>query len=245
MIGVVGNMLLGALRPDWQLAGSHLVRVPVAGSPSAFIGQFQLPDFGAIGLGAVWTTALTLAIVASLESLLSVKAVDELDPRRRTTDKNWELMAQGGGNIVSGLLGGLPVTSVIVRSLANVDAGAESKLSTMLHATWLLLSVALIPVVLNQIPLAALAAVLIATGYKLCKPKLFTERYKQVESVHSLHRHHPGDFAHRPADRYSGRAGRRLRLRRGAQLPPGADLRLRRRGLPDPCAAQPVLHPQI
>ena len=84
-----------------------------------------------------------------------------------------------GGNIVSGLLGGLPVTSVIVRSSANVDAGAESKLSTMLHATWLLLSVALIPVVLNQIPLAALAAVLIATGYKLCKPKLFTERYKQ------------------------------------------------------------------
>ncbi|MET3438924.1 SulP family inorganic anion transporter [Sphingomonas sp. 1185] len=179
VIGVVGNMVLGAVRPEWQLAGSHLVRVPVAGSASEFVGQFQLPDFSAIGMGAVWTTAITLAIVASLESLLSVKAVDELDPRRRTTDKNWELMAQGGGNIVSGLLGGLPVTSVIVRSSANVDSGAESKLSTMLHATWLLISVALIPAVLNLIPLAALAAVLIATGYKLCKPKLFTERYKQ------------------------------------------------------------------
>ncbi|MBA3837032.1 MAG: hypothetical protein C0499_05175, partial [Zymomonas sp.] len=101
------------------------------------------------------------------------------DPKRRTTDKNRELLAQGTGNVVSGLLGGLPVTSVIVRSSANVDSGAESKLSTMLHGFWLLVSVALIPAVLNLIPLSALAAVLIATGYKLTKPKLFIERYKQ------------------------------------------------------------------
>ncbi|WP_374943972.1 SulP family inorganic anion transporter [Sphingomonas sp.] len=179
VIGVVGNLLLGAIRPDWQLGATHLVQVPVVDSLARFPSLFSLPDFSAIGTSVVWTTAATLAIVASLESLLSVKAVDELDPRRRTTDKNRELMAQGTGNIVSGLIGGLPVTSVIVRSSANVDSGAESKASTMLHGGWLLLSVALIPTVLNLIPLAALAAVLIATGYKLTKPKLFTERYKQ------------------------------------------------------------------
>ena len=179
LIGVGGNLLLGLIKPNWQLASSHLVRVPIAKSFGEFSSFFATPDFAQLGNSAVWTTALTLAIVASLESLLSVKAVDELDPQRRTTPKNWELMAQGGGNIISGLIGGLPVTSVIVRSSANVDAGAQSKTSTMLHGAWLLLSVAFIPVLLNLIPLAALAAVLIATGYKLAKPKLFIERFKQ------------------------------------------------------------------
>lgn len=179
LIGVVGNGLLGAVKPEWRLGTTHLVQVPITQSLSAFPSLFTLPDFSGIGTGIVWTTALTLAIVASLESLLSTKAVDEIDPRRRTTDKNWELMAQGGGNIVSGLIGGLPVTSVIVRSSANVDSGAESKLSTMLHGFWLLVSVALIPAILNMIPLSALAAVLIATGYKLTKPKLFVDRFNQ------------------------------------------------------------------
>jgi len=179
LIGVLGNMLLGVVQPAWQLGATHLVQVPVASDLAGFVGLFQLPDFSMMGTSLVWITAATLAIVASLESLLSVKAVDELDPRRRTTDKNWELLAQGSGNVVSGLLGGLPVTSVIVRSSANVDAGAQSKLSTIMHGSWLLLSVALIPAVLNLIPLSALAAVLIATGYKLTKPKLYTERYKQ------------------------------------------------------------------
>ena len=179
VIGVVGNLLLGAMKPEWQLHATHLVQVPLVDSLTQFPSLFSLPDFSAIGSGVVWTSAVTLAIVASLESLLSVKAIDELDPQRRTTDKNWELMAQGSGNIVSGLIGGLPVTSVIVRSSANVDSGAQSKMSTIMHGFWLLLSVALIPTVLNMIPLAALAAVLIQTGYKLCKPKLFTQRYKQ------------------------------------------------------------------
>ncbi|MBB4153700.1 carbonic anhydrase [Sphingomonas jinjuensis] len=179
LIGVIGNLLLGVIAPEWQLGFKHLVQVPIADSVAGFVGLFTIPDFTAIGNAAVWTAAVTLAIVASLESLLSVKAVDEIDPKRRTTDKNWELMAQGTGNLVSGMIGGLPVTSVIVRSSANVDAGADSKLSAILHATWLLLSVALVPAVLNLIPLSALAAVLIATGYKLAKPKLFVERYKQ------------------------------------------------------------------
>ena len=179
VIGVIGNLLLAAIQPAWALGREHLVQVPIADSASAFVGLFSFPDFSAIATAGVWTTAATLAIVASLESLLSVKAVDELDPKRRTTDKNWELLAQGGGNFASGLIGGLPVTSVIVRSSANVDAGADSKLSTIMHGAWLLLSVALIPTVLNLIPLSALAAVLIATGYKLTKPELFLTRWRQ------------------------------------------------------------------
>lgn len=179
VIGVVGNALLQFVAPGIAIKPSHLVQVPAAATFSDFLSFFSFPDFTAIGNPLVWSTAATLAIVASLESLLSVKAVDEIDPRRRRTDKNRELFAQGGGNIVSGMIGGIPVTSVIVRSSANVEANAESKMSTMLHGLWLLLSVALIPTVLNLIPLSALAAVLIATGYKLTKPALFTQRFKQ------------------------------------------------------------------
>lgn len=179
VLGVVLNMVFAGVAPNLALRAEHLVSVPVAETFGQFTSFFTLPDFTAFGNADMWVVALTLAIVASLESLLSVKAVDELDPRRRTTDKNWELMAQGGGNIVSGMLGGLPVTSVIVRSSANVAAKAQSKGSTMMHGTWLLLSVLFIPTVLNLIPLAALAAVLIQTGYKLTKPELFTKRFKQ------------------------------------------------------------------
>lgn len=178
-IGVVGNTLLALFAPALQVQSTHLVQVPVAQSASEFVSFFRFPDFSAVTNPLIWSTAITIAIVASLESLLSVKAVDEIDPRRRTTDKNRELFAQGGGNIISGMIGGIPVTSVIVRSSANVEANAESKLSAILHGIWLLVSVALIPVVLNLIPLSALAAILIATGYKLTKPKLFTERYGQ------------------------------------------------------------------
>lgn len=173
------NALFGMVAPGVQLQEKHLVQVPIANGLGGFVDLFTFPDFTQIGNSTVWTVAITLAIVASLESLLSVKAVDELDSQRRTTDKNRELFAQGGGNMISGLIGGLPVTSVIVRSSANVDSGATSKLSTILHGTWLLLSVLLIPFLLNLIPLAALAAVLIQTGYKLTKPSLYTKRWKQ------------------------------------------------------------------
>lgn len=177
-IGVAGNAALGIVRPEWRLGAENLVQVPTPGL-AGLTSLLTFPDFSSITDGIVITTAATLAIVASLESLLSVKAIDEIDPKRRGTDKNRELFAQGGGNIVLGLLGGLPVTSVIVRSSANVDAGANSKASTIMHGAWLLLSVALIPAVLNLIPLSALAAVLIQTGYKLCKPELFTSRFRQ------------------------------------------------------------------
>jgi carbonic anhydrase len=179
VFGVSANALFQQFLPALTIAPTHLVAVPTPATMSGFFELFRMPDLGAIGRGDVWTAAAAIAIVASLESLLSVKAVDEIDPQRRVTDKNRELLAQGFGNLTAGFLGGIPVTSVIVRSSANVDAGAKSQLSTILHAVWLLASVLLIPVVLNLIPLSALAAVLIATGWKLAKPSLFIERYNQ------------------------------------------------------------------
>jgi MFS superfamily sulfate permease-like transporter len=127
----------------------------------------------------VWVTALTLALVASLETLLSIEAIDDLDPYQRVTNKERELKAQGIGNMISGLIGGLPITSVIVRSSANVNAGAKSKMSSVYHGLLLLTCVALIPAVLNLIPKASLAAILIYTGFKLAKPALFKMFYKK------------------------------------------------------------------
>lgn len=179
LFGIIANELFRDFIPTLTIGNAHLVQVPLAETLAGFADQFTYPDFGAIGLPEVWTIAVTLAIVASLESLLCVKAVDEIDERRRTTDKNRELFAQGGGNIVSGLIGGLPLTSVIVRSSANVEAGAVTKTSAILHGVWLLLSVLTIPLVLNLIPLAALAAILIQVGYKLNKPELYVQRWRQ------------------------------------------------------------------
>lgn len=161
------------------LKAGHLVSIPVAGSAGEFLSLFTFPDWSQLTNTTVWITAVTLALVASLETLLSIEAIDDLDPYQRVTNKDRELKAQGVGNLVSGLVGGLPITSVIVRSSANVNAGAQSKLSTIFHGTLLLLCVAFIPVVLNQIPLAALAAILIYTGFKLAKPALFKMYYKK------------------------------------------------------------------
>lgn len=161
------------------LGTEHMVNLPKADSAQEFFSFFTSPDWSAILNKEVWITAITLALVASLETLLSIEAIDDLDPYQRVTNKERELKAQGVGNMVSGLLGGLPVTSVIVRSSANVNAGAQSKLSTMMHGLLLLLCVALLPNILNLIPNAALAAVLIYTGYKLAKPSLFKAFYKK------------------------------------------------------------------
>lgn len=178
-IGVGIHLVYKSTNPADALSGQHLVILPVASSASEFFSFFTHPNFGAFTNGSVWTTAVTLAIVASLETLLSIEAIDDLDPYQRVTDKDRELKAQGMGNMLSGLIGGLPVTSVIVRSSANVNSGAKSKLSTIMHGMLLLLCVAFIPFVLNLIPKAALAAVLIATGYKLAKPALFVSFYKK------------------------------------------------------------------
>jgi MFS superfamily sulfate permease-like transporter len=144
-----------------------------------FFTFFTMPDWSSFTNSTVWTTAITLSIVASLETLLNIEAADDLDPYQRVTPTNRELKAQGIGNIVSGLLGGLPVTSVVVRTSVNMNSGAKTKLSTIMHGVFLLLSVAFIPSVIRLIPLSALAAILIYTGYKLAKPAIFKELYKK------------------------------------------------------------------
>ncbi len=160
------------------ITGKHLVTVPVPKDFSSFLGQFTFPDFSAVMRYDVWVIALTLALVASIETLLSVEATDKLDPEKSVTPTNRELLAQGTGNILSGLIGGLPITQVIVRSSANIQSGGKTKVSAILHAVFLLLSVVLIPSVLNMIPLSVLAAVLFVVGYKLAKPALFAKMWK-------------------------------------------------------------------
>ncbi len=163
---------------DFSLNAKQVVSVPVPHSISEFFGQFTFPDFSALANFEVWKIAIVLAIVASLETLLCVEATDKMDPDKRITPTNRELKAQGLGNIVSGLIGGLPVTQVIVRSSANINFGGKTKLSAILHGVFLLLSAITIASVLNMIPLASLAAILLMVGYKLAKPALFKEMYK-------------------------------------------------------------------
>lgn len=179
LFGVGANVAFGRFLPGWELAGHHLVSVPVADSFDAFLGLFRTPDFSMIVNPDIWTIAITLAVVASIESLLSIEAIDKLDPYKRVTPTNRELVAQGVGNIASGLIGGLPVTSVIVRSSANVSSGGRTKLSAILHGILLLVCVLAIPTLLNMVPLSALSAVLIMVGYKLAKPAIFWAKYKK------------------------------------------------------------------
>lgn len=163
----------------WKMASEHLVNVPIVQQMSEWPSQLNHPNFLGLFNMKVWIVAVTLAIVASLESLLGVEAVEKLDPLKRNTPSNLELIAQGCGNMVSGILGGIPVTSVVVRSTANISAGATHKMSTILHGIFLLISVVLLPNILNSIPLASLAAVLIFVGYKLVKPSIFIELWRQ------------------------------------------------------------------
>ena len=143
-----------------------------------FLAQFSFPNFGAITNPQIWVVAFTIALVASLETLLCVEATDKLDPEKRVTPTNRELLAQGTGNMLSGLIGGLPVTQVIVRSSANIQSGAKTKMSAIIHGFLLLISVILIPKLLNKIPLSVLAAILFMVGYKLAKPALFKTMYE-------------------------------------------------------------------
>lgn len=179
LFGVGVNEWLKISMPEYALGKSHLVNIPIASNPTEFFSFFTFPDFSHLTNVSVWTTALTLAIVASLETLLNIEAADDLDPYQRVTPTNRELKAQGVGNIVSGMIGGLPLTSVIVRTSANVNAGAKTKMSAIMHGMLLLLCVALIPGVLNLIPFASLAAILIYTGWKLTKPSLYVSFFKK------------------------------------------------------------------
>lgn len=156
-----------------ELAQKHLVSVPVPDDFQSFIGQFSFPNFSAINKSEIWITAFTIALVASLETLLCVEATDKLDPEKRVTPTNRELFAQGTGNMISGLIGGLPITQVIVRSSANIQSGGKTKASAIIHGFLLLISVYTIPQILNYIPLSVLAAILFIVGYKLAKPSTF------------------------------------------------------------------------
>ena len=162
----------------WAISSDHLVSVPIPDTVESFLGQFSFPNFKVIARPEIWITAFTIALVASLETLLCVEATDKLDPRKRVTPTNKELLAQGTGNIISGLIGGLPITQVIVRSSANIQSGGRSKMSAIIHGFLLLISVILIPRLLNMVPLSVLSAILLIVGYKLAKPALFKKMYK-------------------------------------------------------------------
>ncbi len=177
LVAVIVSVIINEI---WIRTGSvlavqneHLVQIRVAKSAGEFFSFFTLPDFNGFLNSSVIVYGVIIALIASLETLLSIEAIDNLDPQRRVTNTNRELFAQGVGNTVAGLVGGLPVTSVIVRSSANVNSGAQSKLSTIIHGTLLLVSIILIPALLNMIPLSSLAAILLITGYKLAKPSVF------------------------------------------------------------------------
>ncbi|MEO6316091.1 MAG: SulP family inorganic anion transporter [Chitinophagaceae bacterium] len=179
LLGILMNYFYTKGMLPFSLQEDQVVRLPVPKSMAMFLSQFTFPNFSALSNLDVYKTAFVIAIVGSLETLLSVEATDKLDPAKRITPTNRELKAQGLGNILSGLIGGLPITQVIVRSSANISFGAKTKLSAILHGCLLLISAITISSVLNMIPLASLAAILIMVGYKLAKPSLFRTMYKQ------------------------------------------------------------------
>ncbi len=178
LVGVALNMLFGRVLPDLEIRATHLVQLPIPESIRELATFFAFPDLGALTRADTWRVGVTIAIVASLETLLSLEATDKIDPFKRESDTNRELLAQGVGNTLAGFIGALPVTGVIVRSAANIDAGARSRWSGISHGVLLLFAVASIPALLNYIPLAALAAILLFVGYKLAAPALWVSLYR-------------------------------------------------------------------
>ena len=181
VVVVLGTILTFVLRPMGQymeIGVSHLVQVPGTGSAKDFLGTLPKPDFSVMFSSGVFIAAITVAIVATLETLLNLEAVDKLDPQKRVSPPNRELLAQGSGNIISGLLGGLPITSVIVRSSVNIATGGQTRMACFIHGIFLLTAVMFFPSLLNTIPLATLAAILIVTGFKLAGIPLFKQMWK-------------------------------------------------------------------
>jgi MFS superfamily sulfate permease-like transporter len=179
VVGVLLNFILGYYSNYWAVESTHLVQVPVATSIQDSLRFLKFPDFNILNQSTVYMAAVTIAIVASLETLLNLEAVDKIDPLQRISPPNRELLAQGIGNVLVGLIGGLPMTSVIVRSSVNINAGAKTKLSAIWHGLLILASVLLIPKWLNQIPLSALAAILLVTGLKLASPQLLIQMWRE------------------------------------------------------------------
>ncbi|WP_084191001.1 SulP family inorganic anion transporter [Methylomarinum vadi] len=177
--GVLHNAIAMKWFPAMVVNDGDLVQLPVTDSMAEFFSLFTLPDFSYLSNPYIYSTAITLAVIASLETLLSLEAVDKLDPLKRTAPTNRELKAQGFGNMLSGLIGGLPITAVIVRSSANINAGGHTRVSSFVHGIFLLLSILFLTQFMNLIPLACLAAILLQTGYKLAKPQQFAALYRQ------------------------------------------------------------------
>jgi MFS superfamily sulfate permease-like transporter len=178
VFGIGYQLICSKYFPEISIKGHHLVTVPTSANVNEFFSNFTTPDFSAINNINVWLTGATIAVVASLETLLCVDATDKLDPEKGTTNTNRELLAQGTGNILAGLIGGLPITQVIVRSSANIQSGGKTKMAAIMHGFFILVCVSIIPFVLNLIPLAILASILFVVGYKLAKPSLFRSMYQ-------------------------------------------------------------------
>ena len=177
--GIVLNQAFGKWIPSWQLNNEHLVNIPVLNNMGELGSLITFPSFGMIGESTFWVVAATIAIIASIETLLCIDAADKMDPSKRLTPTSRELVAQGVGNTISGLVGGLPVTAVIVRSSANITSGNKTKLSAIIHGFLLLILTLSIPGILNLIPQSGLAAVLFLVGYKLAKPSIFIQSYEK------------------------------------------------------------------
>lgn len=178
VVSILINNAFAAYFPALTISPTHLVLLPSIDSVGDFVGELRYPDLAAFSNPSLYVIAFTVAIVASLETLLSVEAVDKLDPYKRRTPNNRELKAQGVGNILSGLIGGIPMTAVIVRSSANINSGGVTKVSAFFHGVLLLLSVIFLSDTLNDVPLSALAAILLIVGYKLTKPVLYRHMFK-------------------------------------------------------------------
>jgi MFS superfamily sulfate permease-like transporter len=178
VMGILINEFFISSGSNLAISQDHLVTLPTASSVQDFIGFLNTPNFSALGDSRVWVVGVTIAIVASIESLLCIEAADKMDPLRRFSSANTELRAQGIGNMLTGLLGGLPMTCVIVRTTANVNAGAKTRMSAIFHGIFLLVAVVSIPVLLNKIPMACLAAILIMIGIKLASPKVFVHMWR-------------------------------------------------------------------
>jgi MFS superfamily sulfate permease-like transporter len=178
LAGIGINEIFKATGSSWAISQKHLVSLPIPESMTQFLNQFSLPDFAQIGNTEIWVVAVTIAAVASIETLLCIEAADKLDPLKRYTNTNRELKAQGIGNMLSCLIGGIPITSVIVRTSANINSGGRTKIAAISHGIFLMAAVLAIPFLLNKIPLASLAAVLLVIGYKLASPQKFVYMWR-------------------------------------------------------------------
>lgn len=177
--GVLYNFAAERFTPDWAVSSTHLVKVPVSDNVSEFLNSFTFPDYSFLTNPQIYLIAATLAIIGSLETLITLEAVDKLDPLKRTAPTNRELKAQGVGNIFSGLIGGLPITAVIVRSATNIAVGGKTPLASFIHGLCILLSVMFFAKYINHVPLGCLSAILLLIGFKLAKPSLFKEFHRK------------------------------------------------------------------